>query len=307
MTVLALTCGDPGGIGPEVIVKSIPTLLEIGVTPLIIGPKWPFEKLGFTLDPVLYVSVEEGGGASVIGQDHADNGRAAAAAIREAVRLVQSGHAHAMVTAPISKYSLQLAGLSYTGHTSFLQDLSGVHHVTMGFYTPRLKTVLATVHVPFSKVPSLLTYDRLSITLDHAILMCQQLGITRPKIAMAGLNPHAGEEGMFGDEELNVLIPFVSKKREEGIDISGPYPADTLYFRAYQGQFDMVISLYHDQGLIPMKLIGFHDAVNVTVGLPFVRTSPDHGTAYDIAYQDKANPSSFIAAAKLAVMLAHRS
>ena len=237
----------------------------------------------------------------VIGQDDAHNGQAAAAAIEDAVRLVDLGIVNGIVTAPISKMSLQLAGIKHTGHTTYLQHLAKAPYVTMGFYTPRLKTVLTTVHVPLKKVSEMLTHQRLSETLDHAILFCAQLGIESPKIAIAGFNPHAGEGGMCGDEEQEVIIPFVAEKRGLGIAISGPYPPDTLYFRAYEGEFDMVISLYHDQGLIPVKLIGFHDAVNVTIGLPFVRTSPDHGTAYDIAYQDQANPSSFIAAARLAV------
>ncbi len=323
MKVLALTCGDPGGIGPEIIVKSLTEIVEMGVVPLIIGPIWPFRCLGMSSD---VVQLRQIGGVTtkfevgkmyhlclgdddyvpVLGRDDAQNGLHAAMAIEEAVRLVGAKMVHAIVTAPISKYSLKLAGLPYTGHTTYFQKLSGVTRVTMGFYTPRLKTVLATVHVPLLSVSSMLTIERLTDTLDHAVLFCSQLGIKLPKIALAGFNPHAGEEGMFGTEERRILIPFVAKMRESGVDILGPYPADTLYYRASQGEFDMVISLYHDQGLIPVKLIGFHEAVNVTIGLPFVRTSPDHGTAYDIAYQDKANPASFTAAARLAAEMVRR-
>ena len=193
-----------------------------------------------------------------------------------------------------------MANITHTGHTTALQSLSKSGPVSMAFYTPTLKTILTTIHIPLMHVASQLTPKKLQQTINHGILFCQNLGITSPKIAVAGLNPHAGEGGLFGNEEAR--LTNVIKQYDD--TVSGPYPPDTLYYRASQGDFDLVVSLYHDQGLIPIKLIGFHDAVNVTIGLPFIRTSPDHGTAFDISGQGTANESSTKAAILLANQLA---
>ncbi len=204
-----------------------------------------------------------------------------------------------LVTAPISKTAWKMADIHYTGHTTALKALSNAETVSMAFYTPNLRTILTTIHISLMQVSKQLTKNRLNTTISHAQLFCQQLGITNPKIAVAGLNPHAGEGGLFGTEEHTIKGVIDS----HDASITGPYPPDTLYYRAYQGEFDIVVSLYHDQGLIPIKLIGFHDAVNVTVGLPFIRTSPDHGTAFDIAGKEQANSSSMQAAIELTQQL----
>jgi 4-hydroxythreonine-4-phosphate dehydrogenase len=236
----------------------------------------------------------------IINNNDTHNGAASFAYLKTAVQYASEGKVTQLVTGPISKTAWKMAGINHTGHTTALQSLSQSSDVSMAFYTPTLKTILTTIHIPLMQVGALLTPDRLKKTIDHGQLFCQQLGINFPRIAVAGLNPHAGEGGLFGNEE-EMITQVVA---QYGDDITGPYPPDTLYYRASCcNDFDLVVSLYHDQGLIPIKLIGFHEAVNVTVGLPFIRTSPDHGTAFDIAGQGKANASSMRAAIVLAETL----
>ena len=227
------------------------------------------------------------------------NGLASFKILEIAIEAALQHKIQSLVTGPISKEAWYRAGLSYTGHTSLLQSKTGASQGSMAFHTKTLKTVLATIHVPLSEVPSLIDRPCLNRAIQHSVEFSQLCGIQMPHIAVAGLNPHAGEGGLFGSEE-EVIMDVIEEWQLKGVALSGPLPADTLYYRAHKGDFDMVVSLYHDQGLIPIKLIGFHEAVNVTLGLPFVRTSPDHGTAFDIAYQDKANHYSFLSAVKLA-------
>lgn len=237
----------------------------------------------------------------VTGNTSPENGTAAYTYIETALDWIKSGKCSTLVTAPISKTSLQQAGYTHTGHTTLLKEKTNADNVSMAFFTNRLKTILTTVHIPLSKVPSLITNEALSKTLDNTIKMAQLLEIDSPKIALAGLNPHASEDGLFGTEEQDTLIPFVKDSQSDNYILEGPFPPDTIYHRAYKGDFDIVISLYHDQGLIPIKLLAFDEAVNMTLGLPFLRTSPDHGTAFDIAYTDQANPNSMIESLKLAI------
>jgi 4-hydroxythreonine-4-phosphate dehydrogenase len=210
----------------------------------------------------------------------------------------------AIATAPVNKEAFRLAGLPWTGHTDLLAHLTGAPHVAMLFYSDALRVVLATVHVPLADVPRALTAESLETTIRLTARELPRFGIPAPRIAVAGLNPHAGEHGLFGREEESALAPAIARARGHGIDVSGPFPADTLFVRARRGEFDVVVACYHDQGLIPVKLVAFGQAVNVTLGLPIIRTSVDHGTAFDIAGRGIADAESMIAAVLLAARLA---
>jgi 4-hydroxythreonine-4-phosphate dehydrogenase len=234
----------------------------------------------------------------------AEAGRAAYEAIVRAVADAQSGTVHAIATAPISKEALRLAGLPWRGHTDLLAHLTGADHVAMMFHSEALCVVLATAHVALADVPRLLTQPLVERTIELAARELPRFGIERPRLAVAGLNPHAGEHGMFGCEEQTAIAPAIDCCRSRGIDVSGPFPSDTVFLRATRGEFDAVVACFHDQGLIPVKLLAFGRAVNVTLGLPIVRTSVDHGTAVDIAGTGTADPESMVAAVLLAARLA---
>ena len=209
----------------------------------------------------------------------------------------------AVVTGPISKESWALAGFKWPGHTELLAFRTKAKRHAMMFDSPRLRVALATAHLPLMDVRNVLTIGRVYDPIDLGHEFCRQLGIAKPRIAVCGLNPHAGENGMFGDEDTRIIRPAIDAARRIGIDAHGPFPADTIFIRAAAGDWDLVVAMYHDQGLIPVKLLGWDKAVNVTVGLPIVRTSPDHGTAFDIAGQGKASEGSMKAAIELAVRL----
>ena len=209
----------------------------------------------------------------------------------------------AIVTAPINKAAFAAAGFPWRGHTDLLAHLCGVPEVAMMFWSDRLRVVLATVHIPLAEVPRALTRERLLGTIRLTAQSLPRFGVVAPRLAVAGLNPHAGESGLLGAEEEAIVVPAVTAARSEGIDISGPFPADTIFVRAARGEFDAVVALYHDQGLIPVKLLAFGRAVNVTLGLPIVRTSVDHGTAFDIARQGVADEGSLVEAVLLAARL----
>jgi 4-hydroxythreonine-4-phosphate dehydrogenase len=210
----------------------------------------------------------------------------------------------AVVTGPISKESWNLAGFKWPGHTELLAFRTKARRHSMMFSSPRLRVALATAHLPLMEVRDVLTIGRVFDPIDLGHQFCRQLGIERPRIAVCGLNPHAGENGLFGDEEQRVIRPAVDAARHAGIDAHGPFPGDTVFISAAAGEWDLVVAMYHDQGLIPVKLLGWDKAVNVTVGLPIVRTSPDHGTAFDIAGQGRASEGSMKAAIEMAVQLA---
>jgi len=231
-------------------------------------------------------------------------GQAAYEAICRAVRDAQAGTVDGVATAPVNKMAFALAGLPWKGHTELLAYLTGSEQVAMMFWSESLKVVLVTVHVPLADVPRLLTRDLLDAVITLAAKELPRFGPAIPRLALAGLNPHAGEGELFGSEEVSVLTPAVEAARTSGIRIDGPFPGDTVFGRAVRGEFDAVIACYHDQGLIPVKLLAFGQAVNVTLGLPIVRTSVDHGTAFDIAGRGVADPSSMIAATLLAARLA---
>ena len=285
---IGITVGDPAGIGPEIAGKAAqhPDVLAI-CEPVLYGPARPEELLPFTA-----------------GQVSAAAGRAAYDAIVQAVADATAGSIHAIATAPINKEAFAAAGIRWRGHTDLLADLTGAARVAMMFHAETLRVVLATVHIPLAEVPAALTRDRIEGVIALAGEELPRFGLPQPRLAVCGLNPHAGEHGVIGTEELDVLEPAIAACRARGIAVSGPFPADTIFLRAIRGEFDAVIACYHDQGLIPVKLAAFGRAVNVTLGLPIVRTSVDHGTAFDIAGRNVADPSSLIEAVKLAVALA---
>jgi 4-hydroxythreonine-4-phosphate dehydrogenase len=282
--IVAITAGDPAGIGPEIARKAADD-----------------PRVRAVCEPVIYgppdASRFEPGILS------AEAGRAAYDAICAAVRDALDGRVSAIATAPVNKLGFSRAGLHWKGHTDLLADLTHAPRVAMMFWSEPLKVVLATVHVPLAEVPRLLTRALLGEIIDLTARELPRFGIVRPRLALAGLNPHAGEEGLIGSEETQVLRPAVEDARSRGIAIDGPFPGDTIFGRATRGEFDAVIACYHDQGLIPVKLLAFGRAVNVTLGLPIVRTSVDHGTAFDIAGKGIADPSSMIEAVLLAARL----
>jgi 4-hydroxythreonine-4-phosphate dehydrogenase len=282
---IAITAGDPAGIGPEIAARAARDSRVLGVC-----------------DPVIYGP--PAGAAFAPGELSAEAGRAAHDAIVSAVEAARSGEVAALATAPINKQAFRLAGLPWSGHTDLLAHLTGAQDVAMMFYADALRVVLATIHIPLADVPAALTATSLEITIGLTACELPRFGIPTPRIAVAGLNPHAGEKGLFGHEEDQVIRPAIAACREQGIDVRGPFPADTLFVRAHRGEFDVVVACYHDQGLIPVKLVAFGQAVNVTLGLPIIRTSVDHGTAFDIAGKGVADPESMIAAVLLAARLA---
>lgn len=283
---VAITAGDPAGIGPEIARKAA-----------------SHPRVTSACEPVLYGGEPVAEGIKP-GQLSAEAGRAAYEAIVHAVRDAMDGKVDAIATAPVNKEAFARAGLPWRGHTELLQELTRAPRVAMMFYAEALRVVLATVHVPLKDVSGALSPERLRDAIELASEALPRFGLPSPRLALAGLNPHAGEHGVLGDEELRVLQPVAADCRARGIDITGPIPADTVYVRAVRGEFDAVVACYHDQGLIPVKLLAFGKAVNVTLGLPIVRTSVDHGTAFDIAGKGMADPGSMIEAVLLAARLA---
>ena len=280
--------GDPAGIGPEIALAAAADRRVTAVCePVLYGPLAAAERARFRP-----------------GELSAAAGRAALAAVERAAADALAGRLDAIATGPINKEALALAGSPWRGHTELLAHVTGAREVAMMFHSPRLCVVLATVHVPLSAVPRLLTRDRVETVLDLAAAHLPRFGVVRPRLALAGLNPHAGEGGLLGTEDRDVLAPAAAGARGRGIDVAGPLPADTVFRQAVDGRFDAVVACYHDQGLIPVKLAAFGEAVNVTLGLPIVRTSVDHGTAFDIAGRGVADAASLVQAVVLAARLA---
>ena len=285
---VGVTVGDPAGIGPEIALKAIgdPGVCEL-CEPVLYGPASGAEVARYRS-----------------GQISAEAGRASYEAVAQAVADALAGELDAIATGPIHKEAWALAGLEWRGHTELLAHLTSAGQVVMLFEAPRLRVALLTVHVPLSAVPALLTRDKVERMLMLVAGELPAFGVTRPRLAVAGLNPHAGEGGLLGDEDLAVLAPAIAAVSDRGVDVTGPLPADTVFRQAIEGNYDVVVACYHDQGLIPVKLAGFGEAVNVTLGLPIVRTSVDHGTAFDIAGQGVADAGSLIRAVRLAARLA---
>ena len=326
---LILSMGDPAGIGPEIVVKAFrqrPDLLRHVVVAgdvatlhralRITEPGGPTGRLMLgeigTLDDL--AAVPPGCMAAVQacrlaepvawGQTGAQAGQVAADCIRFAALAALRGEARALVTAPIHKESLAAAGVPHPGHTEFLQALAAEHAdvpvgampVRMMLSAPGLNTVLVSIHVSLRLAIDAVTTPQVLRTIEITHDHFQRLGRGQARIAVAGLNPHSGEGGLFGREEIEVIAPAVARARDAGMDVSGPHAPDTVFMRARQGEFDVVVAMYHDQGLIPVKLLGLEHGVNTTLGLPFVRTSPDHGTAFDLAGTGRASADSLLAA-----------
>ncbi|MBI4437230.1 MAG: 4-hydroxythreonine-4-phosphate dehydrogenase PdxA [Candidatus Omnitrophica bacterium] len=304
-----ITVGDPGGIGGEIVLKAlqVPRLRKQGrfvvlgtktvfdTTEDLTGLRWPKEVLLVNLGNVKEKRFS-------FGKVSALNGRAAFEYIQEAVRLLKNEKKGILVTAPIHKESLQKAGLHWPGHTEMLQDLTGSKKVNMMFVGRHFRISFVTWHLSMKELSSALSSTKV---LDAILFLNDALhryfSKKRPHLAVCALNPHAGEGGLFGDEEKRVIAPALLKARKQGIWVEGPLPADSLFYNAYRGAYDGVVAMYHDQGLIPFKMIEREFGVNVTLGLPFIRTSPDHGTAFDIAGKNRADPRSMIEA----ILLGH--
>lgn len=315
--------GDPLGIGPEVLVKALadPALRSRGRwviygTAAAIGHAERLTGVRVLGDPDVVVLEPPGAHAvpsldSHPAGDRAESGAASFACVESGIAAcLRAGRGEApelpaaLVTAPISKAAWHLAGHTrFPGHTELLAERCNAGRTRMMFVAPNLRVILATTHVALSKVPGLLTTSRVLETIELGAETCRCLGVERPRVAVCGVNPHASEGGLFGDEEVRAVAPAVLAAREKGIDASGPFPGDTIFNAALKGRFDLVVAMYHDQGLIPVKLLAFDRAVNATVGLPIVRTSPDHGTAYDIAGKGVADAGSMKAAIHLALDL----
>jgi len=324
MKKLAITMGDPGGVGPEIVVRVLSSAkIRSCCIPIVIGDKGPIEEalrlLRLPAKLRMIKSPEECGrdyignlinliDMEVVtkfkkGKPTAEGGNASVRYIKRAVWLALNRQVHGIVTAPISKQALKMAGFRWPGHTEMLAEFTDTKDYAMMLVGETVRVILVTIHTSLKSVPALITKDKILKTLRLAKRACDMLGIKAPKIAVAGLNPHAGEAGLFGDEEIKEIIPAVKKALKEGIPVSGPYSPDAVFHKAYRGDIDVIVCMYHDQGLIPLKMIAFDEGVNLTIGLPIIRTSPDHGTAYDIAWKGVANPSSMIEAIKLAVKL----
>ncbi|KPP85672.1 MAG: 4-hydroxythreonine-4-phosphate dehydrogenase PdxA [Rhodobacteraceae bacterium HLUCCO07] len=314
---IALTCGEPAGISAELAVKAHAALkdelalfwlgdprnLPDGATPVLIDT--PAEAPG-AMAHGLPVLAHEFAAPTTPGQPDPANAQGVIDVIARAVDLVQTGAAGALCTLPIHKKALKDgADFAYPGHTEYLAALAGVGRVVMMLASERLRVVPATIHIPLRDVPGALTADLLeeTIRITHAGLQ-RQFAIPAPRLAVAGLNPHAGEGGAMGDEERTMMIPLIDRLRAEGLDLAGPLSADTMFHEGARARYDAAICAYHDQALIPIKTLDFDNGVNVTLGLPFIRTSPDHGTAFDIAGKGLANPASTIAALRMAARMA---
>lgn len=329
--LVAITMGDPAGVGPEVVLKAVERdevwrvcrLLVVGDAETLYEVKRRVD-LGLPICPLRQLSEADFKARSVQVLDLRNVdltrlrpgavsglcGRAAVEYVFRAIDLALAGEVSAIATAPVNKAALREGGFSYLGHTEILAERCGARDVAMMLVTPGrgaveqwLRVIHVTTHIPLNEVPAAITKDRILRVIDLASDGLCRLGIDHPRLAVAALNPHASDEGLIGDDEARLIAPAVEAGRSRGFNLAGPIPADTAFLRALRGEFDGVIALYHDQGHIPVKIHGFERAVNVTLGLPIIRTSVDHGTAFDIAWQGIASEDSLVEAIKLAAQL----
>lgn len=313
--------GDAAGIGPEIIVRCFAQGLPAPA--VVYGDAGTMRRAAALLGRNIEIIEIAGPGharcapgtievvacspalpASLApGKVDADAGRGAYDYLCTAIDDAMAGSIRGIVTAPLNKHSMHLAGIDQPGHTEILAERSGTADYAMMLANDELRVLLVTIHVALSQVPPLITPEAELRAIRLADRACRQMGVKRPRIAVAGLNPHAGEDGKFGREDIDVIAPAIAQARADGLEASGPWPGDTIFMRARRGEFDIVVAQYHDQGLIPVKYLGVDHGVNVTVGLPFIRTSVDHGTAFDIAWQGKADHASLMQAFNLALRM----
>lgn len=320
--VIGLTAGDPNGVGPEVSLRAALQPQPANRRLVLIGPRTVWERaariigrrpppdipsLDAPLPPRATWSPDAAPPPAYRpGKIRTDAARSAYAAILAAAAAAQNGRLHAVVTSPICKEAFQRAGLRVPGHTELLAHLAGDVPVAMMLFGDRIRVVLATRHLPLRRVPDALTADAIVEAAGMLALALPWMGFRRARIGVCGLNPHAGDGGALGSEETTVIRPAIARCRRRGWNVQGPIPADAIFHQHLAGRYDAVVAMYHDQGLAPMKMLSFDSGVNLTLGLPYVRTSPDHGTAFDLAGTGKANPASTRAALDWAARLAAR-
>lgn len=325
--LLAITTGDPGGVGPEIVLKALlnPVVSQC-CRPLVIGDARILQRAAsmarggsieveFIDDPkdgsyltglITLVDLKNADPLECpVGRVRVASGQAAVEYVNLACDMALTGKVDAIVTAPLNKAAMNLAGFHYAGHTELLAERCGAQKVSMLLTSQKLSVVHVSTHVGLDEAIRRVTRERVEEVIWLAYRSARALGVARPRIAIAGLNPHASESGLFGNQEAEQILPAILATRSKGLVVSDPLPADTVFLRAVQGEFDIVVAMYHDQGHIPMKLLAFDDGVNVSIGLPIIRTSVDHGTAFDIAGSGRASENSLLAAIEVAVKMVH--
>lgn len=322
--IIAVTMGDPAGIGPEIIIKSLTGSELTGAPVVVVGCARTLRRVlddGIVGQADIHIikQVSEARFASNVinvldepladpdalrpGVVQAQAGDLAYRCVKRATELAMAGDVKAVATAPLNKEALHLAGHHYPGHTELLAHLTHSKDYAMVLYTDRLKVIHITTHIALRKFLDTLNQDRVKTVISIADTFLKRVGFSTPRIAVAGVNPHAGENGLFGDEEITIVGPAVAAMKAQGVNVTGPCPPDTVFMQCHEGMYDMVVAMYHDQGHIPLKLLGFYDGVNITAGLPFIRTSADHGTAFDIAWTGKARSESMTVSIQLAMQI----
>ncbi len=318
---IAITLGDPGGIGPEILLKSINDEILSKSNIIVIGVIDVIEKAAklvnfnksFNIikdfgdlqeDCINVINVELPSKNFTYCSTSKDNGYAAFKFIEEAIKLAMNNIIDAIVTCPISKKGLNLASINFKGHTEILAKFSGTEKYRMMFVNDKIKVILHTIHIPLKEVPNNIKKIKIVETVEIGYnFLKKRFDIFSPKIYISGLNPHAGEDGVIGNEEINEIIPAIESLKNKGIEAYGPFPPDTIFFKGLNDNADLIVCMYHDQGLAPLKTLDFFGTVNITAGLPFIRTSPDHGTGFDIAWRNVADPTSMIKALEYAIIL----
>lgn len=322
--IIAVTMGDPAGIGPEIIIKSLTGGELSGAPVVVVGCARTLQRVlekGITGQADIRTIETVSGArfaAGVInvldepladpdalkpGIVQAEAGDLAYRCVKRATELAMAGEVKAIATAPLNKEALHLAGHLYPGHTELLAHLTDSKDYAMVLYTDKLKVIHITTHIALRKFLDTLNQDRVKTVIGIADRFLKRVGFQQPRIAVAGVNPHAGENGLFGDEEIKIVGPAIDAMKAQGVNVTGPCPPDTVFMQCHEGMYDMVVAMYHDQGHIPLKLLGFYDGVNITAGLPFIRTSADHGTAFDIAWTGKAKSESMTVSIQLAMQI----
>ncbi|AYL61540.1 TPA: D-threonate 4-phosphate dehydrogenase [Citrobacter youngae] len=322
--IIAVTMGDPAGIGPEIIIKSLVEGELSGAPVVVVGCAQTLRRIqSLNVTPPAELRVIDNvtqaqfapGVINVIDEPLADPaalepgvvqaqaGDLAYRCIKRATALALSGEVKAIATAPLNKEALHMAGHHYPGHTELLAQLTNSKDYAMVLYTEQLKVIHVTTHIALRKFLDTLSEQRVKTVIQVADDFLRRVGFDNPRIAVAGVNPHAGENGLFGEEEITIVGPAVQAMQARGLNVTGPCPPDTVFMQCHEGMYDMVVAMYHDQGHIPLKLLGFYDGVNITAGLPFIRTSADHGTAFDIAWTGKAKSESMAVSIQLAMQI----